>query len=170
MKRRPLFLKKKMACILHFFNEYSNAIMAISACLTTAATFLLWNVASKQVELMSAQIELTSMIQKAEARPIIQINYISETLHDFTIRNNLGSTVGKGMAIWTTRLRNIGRGTAYNLKIEQRGVETTEIDMLPAGQTHEDYIPREKIESGEVSSFVKVTYQDIFENEFTAVY
>lgn len=170
MEHIPLFFKKKMERIRCFFNEYSNAIMAISAGLTTIATFLLWNVASRQVELASAQIELTSMIQTAEARPIIQINYISEILHDFTLRNNLGSTVGKGMAIRTIRLRNIGRGTAYNLKIEQRGVETTEIDMLPAGQTHEDYIPGEKIESGEVSSFVKVTYQDILENEFTAVY
>ena len=39
--------------------------------------------------------------------------------------------------------------------------------MLPVGQKHEYFIPAEEIRSGKTSPTVKVTYQDIFQNEFT---
>ena len=174
MKRIPLFLKKKMESILLFLDKYSNVLIAFSACLTTIATFLIWGVSREQIEVSREQIEVsrkqaeyTHLTEKAATRPVIQIDYISETLHEYTLRNNLGSTVEKGMEIWTVQIRNIGRGTAFNLKIEHRGRDhKEEKGMLMPGEKYEYFIPRKEIESGGVSSFAKVTYQDIFKEEF----
>ena len=79
----------------------------------------------------------------------------------------MGSTVGKGIEIQTIQVSNIGRGSAYNLKMEHRGRETEKKDILLVGETHEYFILHEKIKSGEISSILKVKYQDIFGNEFT---
>ena len=149
-----------MGRILCFLNKYSNVLIAFFALLTTIATFLIFGVARKQTEYMD-------LMGKAAEQPIIRTNYIFESLHDYTRRKGLGSIVGKGSEIRTIQVSNIGRGSAYNLKIEHRGRETKEIDTLPVGQTHEYFILREKIKSGEISSIVKVKYQDIFENEYT---
>ena len=61
----------------------------------------------------------------------------------------------------------MGNGPAHNLKIEQQGRETEEIDILPVGQKREYFILGEDIRSEKVSPTVKVEYQDIFEKEFT---
>ena len=149
-----------MKRILCFLNKYSNALTAISACLTAVATFLILGVVHKQTEIMF-------IIGKAAERPIIEIDYISEPLHFFLVRNNLGDMAGKNMEIRTIRVRNIGRGTAFNLKMEHRGRDhIEEEDMLLPGGKYEYFISREDIKSGGVSPFAKVTYQDVFENEF----
>ena len=163
MKRIPLFLKKKMERILCFLDKYSNVLIAFSACLTTIATFLIWGVAREQTE-------VTYLMEKAAKQPIIKTDYISETLHEYTLRNNMGSTVEKGKEIWTVQVRNVGSGSAHNLKIERRGRETIEIDTLPVGEKREYFVFVEEIRSKKVSSTVKVKYQDIFENEFTIGY
>ena len=162
--------RTKIKRILSFLNKYSNVLIAFCAVATAFATFLIWDVARKQTE-------LTSIMGKASERPVIQIDYISETLGEFTRRNNLGDIAIHSMEIRTIRLTNTGRGSAHKLRIEFRGEKTKEIKEwelaikrkeleLAVGETYEDFISREKIESGEVSPFVKVTYQDIFKNEY----
>ena len=159
-----------MKRILLFSDKHSNGIIAIATCLTTIATILICFVAYKQTKLVS-------IMGKAAERPVIEIDYISETLHDFTVRNNLGSMAEKGMQIRTFRLTNTGRGSACKLKIEFIGEKTKEIKEwelafetkereLAVGQTYEYFIQKKQIESGEFSSFVKVTYQDIFKNKY----
>ena len=103
---------------------------------------------------------------KASEQPIITINYIIESLGDYTIRNNNTRYMGNDRVL-TIQVNNIGRGSAYNLKIEQHGQEAKEIGMLPVGQKHEYFILAEEIRSENTSPTVKVTYQDIFENELT---
>ena len=175
--------RTKIKRILPFLNEYSDALIAVCACLTTffacltvIATFLIWDVTrkqvdeltDKQVELTDKQVELTDKQAELAEQPIIQTNYNVETLGQFARKHNLGSIAGKGIEIRTIQVSNIGRGSAYNLKIEQRGRETIEeIDTLPVGQTYEYFVMDEKVKSGAISPYVKVTYQDIFENEFT---
>ena len=178
MKCIPLFLKKKMERILCFLDKYANALIAFSACLTTIATFLIWGVSRNQIEVSRAQTKLTSIMGKAAERPVIEIEYISETLGIFAHRNNLRSTViPVDMEIRTIRLRNTGRGSARKIKIEFRGEKTKEIKEwelgieikeweLAVGETREHYIEREKLESSKALPFVKVTYQDIFKNEY----
>ena len=180
-----LFLKKKIVWGLHFLDKYSNGLMVIFACLTTVATFFLWNVAHKQTELMSIQTELTSkqaerlsIMEKASVRPIIKVNYINETHLDYTRRNNIYPVAGAyNMKIRTFRLTNTGRGSACKLKIEFYGEKTKESKEwelaiekrergLAVGETREYVIRREDIKSGGFSSFVKVTYQDILGNEY----
>ena len=149
-----------MEGILLFFETYSNVPIAISAILTTVATFLIWRVSRKQTE-------YTYLMGKAAEQPIITVNYTIDNLHDYTVRKNFG-TVYVGMdKILVIEINSIGRGAAYNLKIEQHGQETIEIDILPTGQKHEYFILAEAIRSDKISPTVKVTYQDIFENEFT---
>ena len=103
-----------------FLNKYSNVLIAFSACLTTIATFLIWGVTREQTE-------LTSIMGKASERPVIEIDYISETLGEFARRNNLGGIANRSMEIRTIRLTNIDRGSARKLKIEFRGEKTKEI-------------------------------------------
>ena len=149
-----------MECILLFLDKYSNVLIAFFAFLTTIATFLIWNVSRKQTR-------FTYLMGKASEQPIIQTNYIIDNLHDYTQRNNFSGTYVDRDKILVIQVSNIGRGSAYNLKIEQRGRETKEIDMLPVGQKHEYFILAEEIRSEKTSPTVRVTYQDIFENEFT---
>ena len=146
---------------LLFLETYSNVPIAISAILTTAATFLIWRVSSKQTKYMY-------LMGKAAEQPIITINYIVEYLRDYVSRNSRGGRVYMGNdRVLTILLSNIGKGSAYKLKIEQRGQKTKEIDMLIVGQKHEYFVLAEDIRSKEISPTVKVTYQDIFENEYT---
>ena len=162
-----------MKRMLHSFNEYSNGIIAISTCLTTIATILICFVAYKQTKLVS-------IMGKSAERPVIEIEYINEGLGMFVRRNNRGDMAGESIEIRTIRLTNTGRGSARKLKIEFygfRGKKTKEMKErelrferaeleLAVGQKHEFFIYRKQIESGEFSSFVKVTYQDIFGNEY----
>ena len=107
-----------MKRILPFLDKYSNVLIAFSACLTTIATFLIWDISREQTK-------LTSIMGKASERPVIEIDYISETLGAFDSRNNtLGGIIGKGKEIRTIRLTNVGRGSAFKLKIEFRGEKT----------------------------------------------
>ena len=109
------------------------------------------------------------LMGKAAEQPIIQRNYIRDTLQDYTHGKDFEFVLGnrEAVLILVIQINNIGRGAAYNLRIEQHGRETKEIDILPVGQTHEYFILAEDIRSEEISPTVKVTYQDIFENEFT---
>ena len=154
-----------MESILLFLEKYSNVLIAFFAFLTTIATFLIWRVSSKQTE-------YTYLMGKVAEQPIIKIIYEIGDLRDYTMsmKNNFETVYEGSMQILTIQISNIGRGAAHNLKIEQRGRETKEIDILPVSQKHEYFIPTEEIKSGEVSSNVKVTYQDIFKNEFTTEY
>lgn len=149
-----------MTRILPGLKKYSDLLIVFFTCLITIATFLLWDVSRKQKE-------YTYLMGKVSVQPIIQTNYIEETLHNFTRRHDLGSMVGKGMEIRTIQVSNIGRGPAYNLRFEHRGRETEKIKILQVGQTHEYFIQLEEIKSGKISPFVKITYQDAFENEYT---
>ena len=106
------------------------------------------------------------LMGKAAEQPIIQTNYIIDNLHDYTRRNSNTVYVGNDK-ILVIQVSNIGKGSAYNLRIEQRGRKTKEIDILLVGQKHEYFILAEEIKSEEISPTVRVKYQDIFENEFT---
>ena len=158
-----------MECILLFLEKYSNVLIAFFAFLTTIATFLIWNVSRKQTEASRKQTEYMYLIGKASEQPIIQTNYIVDNLQNYTRRRDFGFVLGnrEEVSILIIQVSNIGRGSAYNLKIEQRGQETIEIDILPVGQKHEYFILAEKIRSKETSPTVRVKYEDIFENEFT---
>ena len=150
-----------MEGILLFLEKYSNVPIAISAILTTTVTFLIWRVSSKQTE-------YTYLMGKAAEQPIIQINRMIDTIHNYMLKK--GKTVyALNDKILVIEINNIGRGAAYNLEIEQHGRETEKIDILPVGQKHEYIVLGEKIKSNNTSPTVKVTYQDIFENEFTVV-
>ena len=151
-----------MEGILLFLEKYSNVPIAISAILTTIATFLIWRVSSKQTE-------ISSLMAKVAEQPIIEINHSIGDLRDYTIRmgNNFETVYGGSKQILVIQINNTGRGSAYNLEIEQRGRSREKIDTLPVGQKHEYFIPTEEIKSGEITSAVKVTYQDIFKNKFT---
>ena len=59
---------------MDFLDKYSNVLIAISAILTTLATFLIWGVSRKQTEYMY-------LMAKAAERPIIQTHSFPETLH-----------------------------------------------------------------------------------------
>lgn len=153
----------QMKPIPRFLDKYSNVLTVCFTCLITLATFFIWDVSRQQTK-------YTYLMGKAAHRPIIQTDYIDEYLHNFNRRHELGDMAGKGMEIRTIRITNIGTGYARNVRIEQRGRETEKIPLLSVGQTHEYFIQRKSIKSGEVWPFVTVTYQDIFENEFTTGY
>ena len=148
-----------MECILLFLNKYSNVFIAFFAFLTTIATFLIWNVSRKQTR-------FTYLMAKASEQPIITINRFPEYLRDYILRNRNSRYLGNDRVL-TIQVSNIGKGSAYNLKIEQHGQETKKIDILPVGEKHEYFIPAEEIRSEKTSPTVRVTYQDIFENELT---
>ena len=151
-----------MECILIFLEKYSNVLIVIFAALTTTATFLIWWVSRKQTE-------ISSLMAKVAEQPIIQTNYTISDLRDYTMsmENNFETVIGNREQILVIQINNIGRGAAHNLKIEQRGRETKEINVLPVGQKHEYFVLAEEVRSKEISPTVKVTYQDIFKNEFT---
>ena len=149
-----------MECILLFLEKYSNVLIAFFAFLTTIATFLIWDISRKQTR-------FTYLIGKASEQPIIAINYSIDDLHDYTVRNSFNTVFGNRERILVIQVSNVGKGSAHNLKIEQQGQETKEIDILPVGQKYEYFVLGEQIRSKEVSATVKVKYQDIFENEFT---
>jgi len=154
--------------ILPFLEKYSNVLIAISALLTTIATFFIWGVSRKQTEISRQQMEYAHLIGKASVQPIITVGYFVETMHDVTVRHDFGSIAGKGEKIRVILVTNIGKGEARNLKIEHRGrKEIEEIDILPVGHTHEYSLLEQSVKSGGISPVVKVTYQDVFENEFT---
>ena len=156
-----------MERILCFLNKYSNVLIAFFALLTTIATFLIWRVARKQTEISGKQTEYMYLMGKAAEQPIIAVNCSIDDLQNYTVRNNFETVYGGREQILVIQINNIGRGAAHNLKIEQRGRETKEIDILPVGQKHEYFIRTEKIKSEDISPTVKVTYQDIFEKQFT---
>ncbi|MDD9975998.1 MAG: hypothetical protein OXU27_18455 [Candidatus Poribacteria bacterium] len=160
-----------MESILLFLEKYSNVLIAFFAFLTTIATFLIWRVARRQAEISSKQTEYMYLMGKAAEQPIIQTNYTTDNLQNYTARRNFNAVHDAVHVdidnILVIEISNIGRGSAYNLRIEQRGRETTEIDILPVGQKYEYFVSGEDIRLAEISPTVKVTYQDIFENEFT---
>lgn len=155
-----------METILAFLEEYSNVPMVIFTALTTLATFLIWWVTRNQAEISGKQTEYAYLMAKAAEQPIIQTSYIIDNLHNYMLRKSNTVYVDNDK-ILVIQMKNIGKGAAYNLKIEQRGRKTKEIDILPVGQNHEYFVLAKDIRSEEISPTVKVTYQDIFENEFT---
>ena len=158
-----------MECILLFLEKYSNVFIAFFAFLTTIATFLIWQVSRKQTEASIKQTEFTYLMAKAAEQPIITVTGTIDNLHDYMLKKGNAAYVDNDK-IFVIEINNIGKGSAYNLEIAQRGRETKKIDILPVGQKHEYFVLAEEIRSGEVSVPVTVKYQDIFENEFTTEY
>ena len=155
-----------MECILIFLEKYSNVLIVIFAALTTTATFLIWWVARKQAEISSKQTEYTYLMGKATEQPIIQTNYTIDNLRNYMLKKGKTAYIDNDK-ILVIEINNIGRGSAHNLEIEQRGRETKKIDILPVGQKHEYFVLAEDIRSDKISPTVKVKYQDVFKEEFT---
>ena len=148
--------------LIRFSNKWSNIIIAISALLAAIATFLIWRVSLEQAK-------YTRLASEEAARPVIQIDDIVDIRGRYAARNNLGGIVGPGEDMPLILLTNIGKGSAHNLRIEERGDKIGEKKELHVGQTSEHPIPYEKIISKRSFFLVKVTYQDIFGNQFTVV-
>ena len=112
-----------MECILIFLEKYSNVLIVIFAALTTTATFLIWWVARKQAEISSKQTEYTYLMGKATEQPIIQTNYTIDNLRNYMLKKGKTAYIDNDK-ILVIEINNIGRGSAHNLEIEQRGRET----------------------------------------------
>ena len=163
-----------MESILLFLEKYSNVLIAFFAFLTTIATFLIWRVSSKQTEVSRRQAEIMYVMGQASEQPIIKINKIPKNPYGYSVTGVLSVVLGGfggfggGEDILIIQVINVGKGSAYNLKIEQQGQETKKINILPAGQKIEYFVSIEELESKRTSETVKVEYKDTFHNKFTS--